>query len=485
MCLNLNFRNESILKCWMHYQMYRSVCDGRKLILFDENFAKICTITNTKRKTCRQITNPNYWVCSMELTIGMCVGRCSLIFKLKSISLTAWGKSLINFNSIDSTVLTARHFELIQQWKIENGGSISDFNDMAHIDGIDQKIVENLREFCASKIANDAAPGLEKQTFNNEHAEYVPVPDYFPNDCVDSGNNFIIYDERIPPIDLAIQNDNRHYASDSKPKPTKAIKLALEPKLNWQTTSIESFTSIHQEANGISVARFSANNHNWNDIKVDAWTHYKTEALDVKSKLCQMYEQLAAIVGELPNSDVFIVDDHIKAQRFHKSVSPKKLTEIVHINQQCAILMALLHQKRISNNESNVVFFMGYQAVGQLFNLLVGNEPISTQSTIKKILHGDFSSETLKPLESFKIDVDDEIKRAYHKSYAIQREYLGRSMLIGITFIRLGILRAKTISSKITWSRAKYPLSGLNPSNNLNFNTDFKLHWTMLNFSIK
>lgn len=316
---------------------------------------------------------------------------------------------------------------------------------MTKIEGISQKIVENLREFCATKIANDA----ENQT-HNEHAEHVPVPDYFPNDFVENENNFVIYDERIPPIDLTVQNDNRSYISDSKSKPAKAIKLVLEPKLNWQTTLIESFTSIHQEANGISVARFSANNHNWNDIKIDAWTQYETEALDGKSKLGQMCEQLAVIVEELPNSDVFVVDDHIKAQRFHKSVSPKKLAEIVHINQQCAILMALLHKKRVTSNESNAVFFMGYQAVGQLFNLLVGNEPISTQSTIKKILQGDFSSATLKPLESFKIDVNDEIKRTYHKSYAIQREYLGRSMLIGLTFIRLGILRAKTISSKLT-----------------------------------
>lgn len=358
---------------------------------------------------------------------------------------------MINFNSIDSTVLTAKHFELIQRWKFENGGSISNFNDITKIKGINTKIVESLREFCASKIAIDAAHDLEKRTFD-EHAEYVPAPDYFPNDFVEKGNNFIIYDETIPPIDLPMQNDNRNYISDSKSKAAKTIKLVLEPKINWQTTLIESFTSIHQETNGISVARFSANNHNWNDIKIDALTHYETKALDGKSKLGQMCEQLAVLVGELPNSDVFIVDDHIKAQRFHKSISPKKLAEIVHINQQCAVLMALLHKKRISSNESNAVYFMGYQAVGQLFNLLVGNEPISTQSTIKNILHGDFSNKTLKPLESFKIDVNDEIKRTYHKSYAIQREYLGRSMLIGLTFIRLGILRAKTISSVIACS---------------------------------
>lgn len=355
---------------------------------------------------------------------------------------------MINFILINRTILTANHFKLIQQWKIKNEGLILNFDDLAEIDGINKKIVENLREFCASKIANDTENSDNHNQAIIEHAAYVSDPDDFRNDFIDHGNNSIIYDERIPPIDLTIQNDNRNYMNDTNLKHGKPIKLQMEPKLDWK---IESFTSIHQEANGISVARFSANNSDWNELKIDTWTQYKTETFGVKN-LCQICEQLAIIVEQLPQSDIYICDDHIKAQRFHKSVTPKKLAGIVQINQQCGILMALLHKKgRISNeNDGSNVFFMGYQSVGQLFNLLVGNEPISTQSTIKNLLRGNFCSETLKPFKSFTIDVSDEIKHAYHKSYAAEREGLGRSMLIGLTFIHLGILKAKTMPSKKT-----------------------------------
>lgn len=337
------------------------------------------------------------------------------------------------------SILTTKHIELIQQWKIENGGSIANFDDLAKIDGIDKKIIENLREFCVSKMANDAQ-NLDNHTTAIEHAEFVPGPDYIPNDMysndfIKNDNNFI----RIPPIDAMASNS----------KSGGPIKLVLEPKFDWEKTII-SFTTIHQQANGISIARFSANHLKWNDIKIDPWTHYKTKTFSVKnlSRVCQ---QLAVIVEQLPQSNIYIVDDYIKAQRYRKPVAPKKLAEIIQINQQCAILLALLHRK-VSFIDSDIVesniHFMGYQAAGQLFNLLVGNEPISNQSTIRNLLGGNFSVETLQLFKSFKIDVSDKIKRAFYESNAVEREYMGRSMLMGLTFIRYMILEARKLSSE-------------------------------------
>lgn len=319
---------------------------------------------------------------------------------------------------------------------MENGGSITNFDEIANIKGINEKTVDNLRQFCASQIANDTHILENQLTF--QQAESMPRPDYFPNntfsnDFVEHVNNFMTYDESMPPVDLTEQNGDRIY---KKASTGKAIRLVLEPKLN-KFTSIQSFTSIYQEADGIAIARFSANG--WtNEVKIDAWTHYKTATFGVRN-LYQICEQLTVIVDQLPPSDIYIIDDHIKAQYFRKSVTSKKLNEIVQVNQQCAILVALLHKKRISNkNDGPNIFFMGYGAVGQLFNLLVGKEPISTQSTIKSILRGDFCSDTVEP---FNIDVSEEIKRAYHKTYPVERECLGRSMLIGLTFIRLKILK--------------------------------------------
>lgn len=347
----------------------------------------------------------------------------------------------VNFILFDRNALNAKHFELIEQWKIENGGSVAKFDDLAKINGISERIVANLREFCEAHIANATIISEDRCQTNMEFvpgAEHLP-DDMFSNNFHDGGSNnssnFIIYDEAIPSVELDMRTDVHDAVGHD-------IRLVLEPKKRDSFERINSFTTIYQEADAITAARFSTTNQWAKVVTMDAWTRYPTETFGLKNA-SQIYERLHEIVSQLPTSDIYIIDDHIKAQRFYKSVPPKIVAQIVQVNHQFAILVALLHKisKRQSKHDEPDVYFMGYRSVGRLFNLFVGNEPISTQSTVRSILNGDFSDKTLRPLQLLKIDVDDALKQAYHKSRTTERECLGRSMLTGLTFIHLGIHR--------------------------------------------
>lgn len=264
----------------------------------------------------------------------------------------------------------------------------------------------------------------------------------------DSGEPFILYDEPISPIETSAQNSQQmtshlhNMYTENSGKYSKSLKLVLEPKF-CKYSSIRSFTSLYQDATAITCTRFSTNS-DWSDIKIDAWNYYKVAALTGAKNLCQMCDQYSEIVEQLPASDIYIMDDHIKAQHFRKPILPKKLAEIVQVNQQCAILVALLHKRNA--NESNDadskqsnVYFMCYSTVGRLYNLFVGHEPVSNQSIIKSILNDNDRNEAS---ESLNIDVSKDIRNTYFKSYPVERECLGKSMLIGLTFIRLGLLKA-------------------------------------------
>lgn len=331
---------------------------------------------------------------------------------------------------------------------MENGGSIGSFDEMAKIKGISKQTIQHLRRFCETQLNN------ERNKVAEVTSQPVPVHEYDNIDYeiyskgFDHSDSFILYDEGIPPVSVQttrpMSSRLHNVYTESGAKTTKAFKLVLDPKLS-KYSSIRSFTSIYQDATGISCTRFSANGDNWtNDIKIDAWNYHKVSPIGAKS-LCQISDQLSGMVEQLPASDIYILDDHIKAQHFRKPILPKKLSEIVQINQQCAILVALL-QQRNPNAKQNAelkqpnVFFMCYNSmVGRLYNLLVGHETASNQSIIESILHNDARNETF---ETLKIDVSEDIKNIYFKSYGVERECLGKSMLIGLTFIRLGLLKA-------------------------------------------
>lgn len=136
-------------------------------------------------------------------------------------------------------------------------------------------------------------------------------------------------------------------------------------------------------------------------------------------------------------------------QHFRKSIAPKRLADIVQMSQQCAIFAALLQYKSTHGTntlEHPNVFFMGYNAVGRLYNLFVGHEPVSTQSIIKNIFQSNLPYiESSEELDTPKIEIRDSIKNTYFKSYPVERECLGKSMLIGLTFTKLRLLKTDKI----------------------------------------
>lgn len=361
---------------------------------------------------------------------------------------------------ISRHVLTKNKFDLIQKWKEENGGSIMKFDELSQIKGISKKTVESLRKLCQEELlgSKQNPQDIPAEQFYHENGNQTIYRDIEMKAF--SSDNFVLWDERITPTDLPqsqltststssyqVRTTNEKYGKGSD-KNLKSLKLVMEPKWNpTKYSAIRSFTSIYQDAMAISCTRFSCKEGRWeNGVTVETWDFHKAPTLGSK-QLSQISDHISKTVDKIPTSDIYIIDDHIKIQHFRKSVTPKRIPEIIQMSQQCAILLALLQYK--SSRETNDmrqqpnVFFMGYNAVGRLHDLFVGNEATSNQSIITSILHGSCifpSSNSIQALECSNIEIGDAIKNTYFKSYPVERECLGKSMLMGLTFIQLGLL---------------------------------------------
>lgn len=325
---------------------------------------------------------------------------------------------------------------------MENGGFITKFDDILQIKGINKKTVNDLRKFCESHIQDDGRVSayVDSQLIqeNNNFNQNIQ-----PKSFVNINSTFTLYDED-PLVNASAQATKSIQplsSTDNLTKKWKSLKLILEPKL-IKYNSVRSFTSIYQDATGVTCTQFSANGEWINGVKINDWNYHKVESVGTKH-VFQLFEQLSQVVDRLPKSDIYIMDDHIKMQHFRKAVTPKRIAEIVQMSQQFAILATLLRSRKphdsASATQSNV-FTMSYSIVARLYDLFIGREPISTKNVIRKVLHASNKYIDESP-DSLVIELNDNIKNIYFKSYPVERECLGKSMLMGLTFIRLGLLK--------------------------------------------
>lgn len=340
-------------------------------------------------------------------------------------------------------IITAKKLNLIQKF-INSGGSITKFDDILQIKGISKKTVTDLRKFCESQVQNDQSnensidfPLISEYESNNFNENVQP------KSFVNNNKSFILYDEGLPPIELSppvTKSTDLFSNSDSSMKKWKSLKLILEPRLT-KYDSIHSFASIYQDATGVACTQFSPISSQWDGgIKINTWNYHKLDTIGAKH-VFQLCDQISHVANQLPASDIYIMDDHIKLQHFRKAITPKRIAEIVQMSQQLAILVTLLQNKNshVEKTQPNV-FSMNYSIVARLYDLFVGREAISTENIIRNILYNtNKNSEEI--LDLLQIELNDSVKKTYFKSYPVERECLGKSMLIGLTFIRLGLLK--------------------------------------------
>lgn len=309
------------------------------------------------------------------------------------------------------------------------------------IKGFSKKTVDELRKFCESIQDNQRDSNNIDVHLMHEHENKQFDVNKHLDDPVNNNNNFILYDEWIPPVDLTSQSP-KSIQSDNSTKKCKSLKLYLEPRLT-KFPSIRSFTSIYQDANAIAYTQFLENGNWSNGVQINAWNYHKVETVGVKhiSQLCM---ELSQVANRLPESDVYIMDDHIKLQHFRKANTQKKMSEIIQMGQQLAILVTLLQNKNSHDLAEELqpnVFSMNYSTVARLYDLLVGHEATSTENIIRNILNNSNKTH-VDGHDSLPIEFNENIKNTYFKMYPVERECLGKSMLIGLTFVRLGLLKA-------------------------------------------
>ncbi|XP_031629978.1 uncharacterized protein LOC116345071 [Contarinia nasturtii] len=355
---------------------------------------------------------------------------------------------LNKFNSWESCkhVLTETNFNLIQKWKTENGGSIKNFDEIPQIDGINKEISDDLRKFCESQLQIDG----KKSDDALNHEQYLSTS--YSNSLIDDASFFAMHHAAEGPSDETIlefetfsptQSDN----SMEKPKPGR---LTIKPAMD-KDTKFDTFTSIYQDSIGIACAKFSAKGgeifKDWNmGFTIENWNYLKMDTRYTKNIL-SLHHRMNDVIHKVPKSEIYLLDDHIIMQRFHRPVLPTQIADICQLNQQAAFLIGFLQEK--DENCPNL-YLMSYKNVGKYYNMSMGHEIVSNINVTQNILHNPnitLDVHSAKP-NILAFEVNKDMKDTYFKSNSLQRECLGRSLLLGLTFLQLRVVNKKKKAKK-------------------------------------
>lgn len=209
-----------------------------------------------------------------------------------------------------------------------------------------------------------------------------------------------------------------------------STKNAFEPKLDeQQVETTKTFLTLYLDTNALTWTHFKLNDNN-TSIHIDKWEHNKL--MLGKQSVHGILDEMVEFTKNIPKSDTYIMEKPIiKVQ----NVTPKSATSMLYTKQRIASLVLLLGQTYQSNNDQllNNFYFMPHFLMGRLYKLIIGNEITSTQKQTEIILKNE--------QKKYDITLDKTVREQYFKASSIEKEFLGRTLLLGLTFHRLAILR--------------------------------------------
>lgn len=227
-----------------------------------------------------------------------------------------------------------------------------------------------------------------------------------------------------------------------KTKKRKNIRFSSAPHLTIrQLKSIYTFVSIHLDASALTWTEFRVNrNDEQTTITAIKWNCEETRY--ERHQSWHLLAELQVPIENIPKCDAYIIEA-VPTISYRKNATIKQMNDLAVLGQCVSIIAATLatRNRATSYLSDPNVLFMGRDVMGKYYNLFVGNETVSVYDVVKEIIF-DKRSGTTDCTEKSDITIEQEMRESFRNSSRIKREYLGKTMLIGITFFRLDIRTA-------------------------------------------
>lgn len=232
--------------------------------------------------------------------------------------------------------------------------------------------------------------------------------------------------------------------------------------------SIRTCVSLNLGLDCIAWTKFSLNYHeestNIKCINVEEWDSHSIDE-GKKLNIPDLIHIMSYVNQRLPEADAYVLE---ALPSINAAKQPGNVAQ-VNINiqkyQSIAMLSVLLANRNASqesfdqfaDHEENLkkksysqqVFFLRNYLASRLFKVYVGQEKVSTEHVMEDILrynydgNGESSSgdRTVSGLYLNPMEVPNSLRHVYNDASRVEKDYLGYSFLIGLSFVKLCVLK--------------------------------------------
>lgn len=172
------------------------------------------------------------------------------------------------------------------------------------------------------------------------------------------------------------------------------------------------------------------------------WSSFQIS--DRKLHVSELIHNVTQINQLIPEADVYIVENPAVAQMV--AMGSAVQTNINVQKSQLIAMIMLMLANRVPECPDIVpsVYFLKQYTSARLFGIFVGNERVSADSVVRSLMERQIGpNEESVRHEQSKIDIPSGLKVVYEENDSAEREFLGQSMLLGLSFLRLCVFKCE------------------------------------------
>ncbi|XP_045462453.1 uncharacterized protein LOC123672393 isoform X2 [Harmonia axyridis] len=192
---------------------------------------------------------------------------------------------------------------------------------------------------------------------------------------------------------------------------------------------------LHLGPAGISWAHLTCQTKNLNH-----WGTKNFSDFPIKVNSWENLKLALQILKDIPTADLYIFESPPGTGLQSQIAKTNYLQQIELLSMLFTLLnTSKKHNKKVGDNLNdveNIVYYVRNKITARLFKTWVGTESVSTISTIQKLFkYGEFD------LPCSPISVDQKLINSFEKQPSSNKELMGQSLLLTITFLELCIFK--------------------------------------------